>query len=129
MNRIIHYLARYIVAVCATTASGLLIGAFIGAVSFGCAGYTVIFGIDQGFFFGMIFGYIWGVLFGWVVLRYGYIKSSPAAGFTLAFALLPALLGNPTLAWLGGVLGSLVAVPVVIGLCVKNPYDHNGGSS
>lgn len=113
MNRIIHYLARYIVAVCATTASGLFIGAFIGAVSFGCAGYTIMFGIDQGFPFGMVFGFLWGVLFGWVILKYGYIKSSPAAAMTILFALPPAFLRWAPIALLAGMLGSFVALPLI----------------
>lgn len=115
MRKIGNIIARYFLAVCATTAAGCIMGAFAGVISFVCAGYNnILFGADQGFPFGMISGFAWGVLFGWLILMYGYIKTSPAAAVTLLFALPPALLGNPALAWFAGMLGSIAAVPIVL---------------
>lgn len=110
-------LFRYLTAIVITTVVGVLIGSMIGGISFACAGgYTVAFGIDQGCPFGMMCGLIWGILFGWLILRCGYLRSSLAALSTVVFALLPAILGMPALAWIAGMFGSLVAIPFVMAI-------------
>ncbi|MCE5230820.1 hypothetical protein LLG95_14680 [bacterium] len=113
LQKVLHYL----IVIFLTTIVGAIIGGVIGGISFPAAGgYTVGFGIDQGFPFGMLCGFAWGVFFGWIVLKYGYLVSSIAAGLTFAFALGPAILGSPPFAWLAGMLGSFAALPLIFGI-------------
>lgn len=105
-----HMLIAFILA----PVAGMILGAFVGIITyiryFDVSEFasTLVFIFGMCFPFGLISGFLWGLFFGWIAPVCGYKRSLlTVVIYVVASSFIPAIMEEPLFVWFFGSLGSL----------------------